>query len=95
MNKSEIADRMAGRIGLGKSAAKDAVDTVFEAIGEALANGEEVRIAGFGTFGARGRPARTGRNPRTGESLSIPASTAPVFKPGKGLRDAVNDGKAS
>ena len=64
------------------------------AIGEALANGE-VRIAGFGTFGARSRPARTGRNPRTGESLSIPASTAPVFKPGKGLTDAVNDGKAS
>ena len=63
MNKSDISDRMADRMGLGKSAARDAVDSVFEAIGEALANGEEVRIAGFGTFGARSRAARTGRNP--------------------------------
>ena len=70
--------------------AKDAVDAVFEAIGEALANGEEVRILGFGTFGTRSRPARTGRNPLTGESLSIQASTAPVFKPSQKLRDAVN-----
>ena len=52
MNKSDIADRMAGRMGLGKSVARDAVDTVFEAIGEALANGEEVRIAEFGDSGA-------------------------------------------
>ena len=77
------------------SAAGNAVDAVFEAVGEALANGEEVRIAGFGTFGTRNRPARTGRNPQTGESLSIPASTAPAFKPGKTLKDAVNDGNAS
>ena len=95
MNKSDISDRMAQRMGLGKSAARDAVDSVFEAIGEALANGEEVRIAGFGTFGARSRPARTGRNPGTGEVLSIPASTAPVFKAGKALRDAVKDGNGS
>ena len=95
MNKSDISDRMADRMGLGKTAARDAVDSVFEAIGEALANGEEVRIAGFGTFGARSRAARTGRNPQTGEVLSIPASTAPVFKPGKGLQDAVNDGNGS
>ena len=74
------------------------MDAVFESVGEALANGEEVRIAGFGTFGTfgtRNRPARTGRNPQTGESLSIPASTAPAFKPGKTLKDAVNDGNAS
>ena len=71
MKKSDIAGRVADRIGLSQSAAGYAVDAVFEAVGEALANGEEVRIAGFGTFGARNRPARTGRNPQTGESLSI------------------------
>ena len=95
MKKSDIAGRVAGRTGLSRSMAGDAVGAVFEAMGEALANGEEVRIAGFGTFGIRSRPARTGRNPRTGESLSIPASTAPVFEAGKGLRDAVNGGNAS
>ena len=95
MNRSDIAGRVAGRAGVGKSAAGDAVDTVFEAIAEALARGEDVRIAGFGTFGTRSRPARTGRNPRTGESLEISASTAPTFKPGKPLRDAVNAGRAS
>ena len=73
MKKSEIAGRVADRIGLSQSAAGNAVDAVFEAVGEALANGEELRIAGFGTFGTRNRPARTGRNPQTGESLSIPA----------------------
>ena len=92
VNKSDIAGRVAGRAGVGKSAAGDAVDAVFEAIEEALARGENVRIAGFGTFGTRSRPARTGRNPRTGESLNIPASTAPTFKAGKALRDAVNAG---
>ena len=95
MNKSDIAGRVAGRAGVGKSAAGDAVDAVFEAIAQALTRGEEVRIVGFGTFGTRSRPARTGRNPRTGESLNIAASTAPTFKPGKPLRDAVNAGGAS
>ena len=92
MNKSDIGDRLAGRLGLNKAVARDAVDGVFEAIGEALANGEEVRLAGFGTFAARSRAARTGRNPQTGEVLSIPASKTPSFKAGKALRDAVNDG---
>ena len=68
---------------MSKAAAKDAVDGVFEAIGEALANGEEALILGFGTFGTRNRPARTARNLRTGESVSITASTVPVFKVGK------------
>ena len=92
MNKAEIGDHLAGRLGLSKAVAKDAVDGVFEAIGEALTNGEEVRLAGFGTFAARSRAARTGRNPQTGEVLSIPASKTPSFKAGKALRDAVNDG---
>ena len=92
MNKSDIAGRVAGRTGVGRSAAGVAVDAVFEAIAEALARGEDVRIAGFGAFGTRSRPARTGRNPRTGESLEISASTVPSFKAGKPLRDAVNAG---
>ena len=95
MKKSDIAGRVADRIGLSQSAAGNAVDAVFEAVGEALANGEEVRIVGFGTFTTKSRPARTGRNPQTGEGLSIRASTAPAFKPGKALKDAVNDGNGS
>ena len=91
MKKSDIADRVADRIGLTRRTAGVAVDAVFEVVREALASGEEVRITGFGTFGTRSRPARTGRNPRTGESLSIEASTAPVFKPVKALKDAVNE----
>ena len=95
MKKSDIAGRLVDRIGLSRSGAGNAVDAVFEAVGEALANGEEVRIVGFGTFTTKSRPARTGRNPRTGESLEIPASAAPAFKPGKVLKDAVNDGNGS
>ena len=89
MNKTEMADRLAARTGLSKEITREAVDGVFAAIGDALANGEEVRIAGFGTFGTRSRPARTGRNPRNGEAVSISASTSPTFKAGKTLKDAV------
>ena len=81
MNKSELAERLAGRTEMSKAAAKDAVDGVFDLIGEALTNGEEARILGFGTFGTRNRPARAARNSRTGETLSVAASTVPVFKP--------------
>ena len=92
MNKAQMADRLAARTGLTKAVAREAVDGVFAAIGDALANGEEVRIAGFGSFGTRSRPARTGRNPRTGEAVSISASKSPTFKGGKTLKDAVNSG---
>lgn len=90
MNKAEMADRQAARTGLSKSAAREAVDGVFAAIENALAKGEEVRISGFGTFGTRNRPARTGRNARAGEAVSISASTSPTFKAGKTLKDVVN-----
>ena len=93
MNKGEMVDRLAARTGLNKAAARDAVDGVFATIGEALANGEEVRITGFGSFGTRSRAARTGRNPKTGETVSIPASKSPAFKAGKTLKDAVNAGQ--
>ncbi len=95
MNKAEMANRLAARTGLSKSAAKEAVDGVFAAIGDALANGEEVRIAGFGTFAARDRPARAGRNPSTGEVISISASTSPTFKAGKPLMGVANAGPKS
>ena len=89
MNKSELAERLAGRTGSSRAAAKDAVDGVFDVISESLANGEDVRVFGFGTFGTRERPARVARNPRTGENVSVAASTVPVFKPGRSLRNAV------
>ena len=95
MNKAEMAERLAARTGLNKAAARDAVDSIFAVIGEALANGEEVRIAGFGTFTARTRPARTGCTPRTGEAISISASKSPSFKAGKPIGDAVNAGRRS
>ena len=79
-------------MGLRRSAAESAVDTVLEAIAEALAKEEAVRLAGFGTFRTKSRAARSGRNPGTGESVQIEASKAPWFKAGKALRDAVNKG---
>ena len=94
MNKSDITDLVAARTGIGKSAAGDAADAVFEANSEAQTKGEDVRIAGLSTFGAKSHPARTGRNPGMEERLSIAASTAPTFKAGKPLRDAVNAGES-
>ena len=74
------------------AAVANAVDGVFDVIGEALANGEEVWIPGFGNFVTKKRAARAGRNPGTGEVLSIAASTEASFKAGKPLRDAMNAG---
>lgn len=68
MNKADIAGRLAGRTGLGKAQAAGAVEAMFAAIGEALAEGEDVRVAGFGTFAETNRPARAERNPRTGDA---------------------------
>ena len=94
MNKRQLADGIAARTGMGKPAALEAVDAVFAEIGEALARGDEVRILGFGAFVTKSRPARSARNPRTGETIQIAASTAPAFKAGKPLKDAVNTGGA-
>lgn len=89
MNKRELAAHVAARTSLSKSDVEAAVSAVFSAIADALASGETVTIAGFGAFSTRSRPARTGRNPSTGETITIAASTAPSFKAGKTLRDAV------
>ena len=90
MKKSDIASHVASDASLSRAAADAAVNAVFTAITDALAKGETVTITGFGTFSTRARPARQGRNPRTGERIAIAASTAPTFKPGKTLRDAVS-----
>ena len=79
------------RLGLTNLWPEMLVDAVFEAIAEVLGPGEDARISGFGTFTTRNRSARAGRNPRTGEALSIQASTSPGFKVGKTLSDAVNN----
>ena len=92
MKKSVIVGRVAERMGLSKSTADRAVETVLEAIVEALAKKEDVRIAGFGTLKMKSRAARTGRNSRTGESVPIPASKTPSLKAGTLLRKAVKGG---
>ena len=90
MNRSELSSRVSATASLPKSASASAVGAMFEAIAEALAQGEIVTIAGFGAFSTRSRPARTDRNPATRKTIAIPASRAPAFKAGKTLRDAVN-----
>ncbi|MEO0399975.1 MAG: HU family DNA-binding protein [Pseudomonadota bacterium] len=90
MNKNEFIDRVADMSSMTKSDAARAVDAVFDAITEALQKGDDVRLVGFGTFSAAKRAAREGRNPRTGETIQIPASIQPKFSAGKGLKDALN-----
>ena len=90
MNKNDLISAVAGNSGLSKSDAGKAVDGVFNTITNELRRRGEVRVVGFGTFSTAQRKATTGRNPRTGEPIQIPASTQPKFKAGKGLKDAVN-----
>ena len=90
MNKQELIAAVADTSGLVKGDAARAVEAVFETVSSALKKGEEVRLVGFGTFSISKRKASTGRNPRTGEPMTIKASTQPKFKAGKGLKDSVN-----
>ena len=87
MNKSELISKVAEMTDLSKKDVTKAVDAVFEAITEALQNGDKVQLVGFGNFEVRERSARKGRNPQTGEEIDIPASRVPAFRPGKLLRD--------
>ena len=89
MKKSDLSSHVASEVSLSKAQASAAVDAVFSAISDALTRDESVAIPGFGTFAKKIRGARQGRNPRTGESIAIAASTSPSFKAGKTLRDAV------
>ena len=90
MNKTELVEAMAEAADISKAAAGRALDGMVAAITQALQDGDQVAIAGFGTFSVRERAARTGRNPQTGETIEIKASRNPAFKAGKGLKDAVN-----
>lgn len=90
MNKAELIDAVAEAADLSKASAARAVDAVTDAVADALKKDEQVTIVGFGTFSVRKRAARSGRNPRTGETINIKASNVPGFKPGKALKDAVN-----
>jgi len=90
MNKKELADAMAEAADISKADAARALDGMIAAITKALQEGESVSIIGFGTFLVRDRAARTGRNPKTGETIQIAASKSPAFKAGKALKDAVN-----
>ena len=90
MNKSELIDAVADSAGLSKADATKAVDAFASTVTGALKKGDQVTLVGFGTFTVRERAARTGRNPRTGASINIPASKVPGFKAGKALKDSVN-----
>lgn len=90
VNKQDLIDFVAKETGLTKNDAGKAVDAVFEGITGTLKDGKEARFVGFGTFKVQDRAASTGRNPRTGETIEIPASKNPKFKAGKELKDAVN-----
>ena len=90
MNKQDLIGQVADRAGLSRSDSARAVETMLEVITSALKRGDEVRLVGFGNFSVTRRKASTGRNPRTGEPMTIKASSQPKFKAGKGLKDSVN-----
>jgi len=90
MNKNELIGAVADASGLTRTDATKAVEGVFDAITAALKAGDEVRLVGFGTFSVSKRKASIGRNPATGAEIKIPASNQAKFKPGKGLKDAIN-----
>jgi DNA-binding protein HU-beta len=90
MNKAELIDAVAASANLSKADAGRAIDAVVDAIAKSLKRGQQVAVVGFGTFSVKHRNARTGRNPRTGETIQIAASNVPGFKAGKALKDAVN-----
>ena len=90
MNKSELIDAIAEKADISKAAAGRALDATLEAITGALKKGDQVTLIGFGTFLVRERASRVGRNPRTGEAMTIAAAKTPAFKAGKALKDAVN-----
>ena len=90
MNKNELISSIANETGLTKTDAAKAVDAFVASISSALKSGDEVRLVGFGTFAVSKRSATTGRNPRTGQTINIPARTQPKFKAGKVLVDSVN-----
>jgi DNA-binding protein HU-beta len=90
MNKHELISAIAQKAELSKKDAENALAATVDVISKALAEGDKVQLVGFGTFETRERSARTGKNPRTGETIEIAASKVPAFKPGKALKDIIN-----
>lgn len=90
MNKTELISELAQKVDMTKKDAEKVVNAFFSTIENALKSGDKVQLIGFGTFEVRERQARKGRNPQTGEEISIPAARVPAFKAGKALKDAVD-----
>lgn len=90
MNKTELIEHISTKSDLSKADASRAVDAFIDAVTTALKNDDTVTLVGFGTFAVSERAARTGRNPRTGETINIKAARVPKFRPGKALKDGIN-----
>ncbi len=91
MTKADLIEGLSNKLGMNKGEAEKAVNIMLDDIISALKQGERVNISGFGTFAVSMREARTGRNPKTGESIEISASRSAKFKPGKQLKDSLNE----
>lgn len=89
MNKAELINKVSEMAEVSKKEAETVITATFDAITDALKDGDKVQLVGFGSFGVKPRAARTGRNPKTKEPIEIPATTVPVFKAGKVLKDIV------
>ena len=90
MNKTELVEHIAKHSDISKAAATRALESIVDAVKKTLKKGGTVSLVGFGTFAVGKRVARTGRNPRTGAAIKIKAAKVPKFRPGKGLKDALN-----
>lgn len=95
MTKADLVEKVANAAELTKKDAETLVEIVFESIIDSLNRGEKIELRGFGSFRVRSRGSRVGRNPKTGESVDIPAKRVPYFKPGKELKELVNDAPES
>ena len=91
MNKSELIESIAGKSGLSKADAAKALDALIESVTEGLSKGDRIALIGFGSWSVEQRSARTGRNPRTGDEIQIPAKKVIKFKAGAGLANSVNN----
>lgn len=90
MNKTQFVEAIAAKAGLSKKAAEAALNAMTEVVADTLKAGEKIQLVGFGTFEVKERAARSGRNPKTGETIQIAASKHPAFTAGKSLKDSVN-----
>ncbi len=91
MTKADLVEEIAGSAEISKKHAKVIVDTFIDCIVDALLKGEKIELRGFGSFRIRNREARSGRNPKTGDSVEVPAKLIPYFKPGKLLKEMLNN----